>query len=143
MNLKTLEWLRHLLRLGASNVADAVIEDHIEWERREREVRGPSIRLRDARDQLHALRAAAGRKGGSHPKRKLWAVALADSLCHTSTNDDAWCAIPEAQEAGDEPNIERWIVYRDGDKLIAVDDATGREESIAKSTFLKHYLKRR
>lgn len=79
-------------------------------------------------------------------KRRAWAVALADSLAGTSTNDEAWEAIPDPLETDDEPNIETggrgYIVYRDGDSLCAKDDRTGAVESITRKTFFRHYFRK-
>ncbi len=85
------------------------------------------------------------RKGGRRPKRRAWAEQLGEELAATPSAEEAWDAIPEAEEAEDltEAGGRLYRIYRDGDRLVALDDATGVDASIAKSTFLKRYLKRR
>lgn len=78
-------------------------------------------------------------------KGRAWAEKLAEDLMTCASRDEAWSAIPEAEVTSDEPNIEAggrgWIVYRDGDDLVAKDNRTGADEKIRRTTFLKRYLK--
>jgi hypothetical protein len=137
---ETLLWLLRLNARGSAhdrNLIEAIIQEHLDW----RNPYGPRVYLRDIR----AERTAAQRKGGRHPKRRLWAEALAKALAATATAQEAWNAIPEFEDSGDdtvEAAGQKWIVYRDGNRLIGTVDRTGAEESISRSTFLKRYLKR-
>jgi hypothetical protein len=138
---ETLLWLLRLNGRGSAhdrNLIEAIIQEHLDW----RNPYGPRVYLRDIR----AERTAAQRKGGRHPKRRLWAEALAKALAATATAQEAWNAIPEFEDSGDdtvEAAGQKWIVYRDGNRLIGTVDRTGAEESISRSTFLKRYLKRK
>jgi hypothetical protein len=140
------ETVLELLRLNARgsvqdrNLIAAILEVHLNW-------RNPYGGI--ARLYLSGVRVEQrenSRKGGRHPKRRLWADALADDLAGKSPQK-AWEAIEESSEVPDYPNIEaggrRWIVYRDRKEVVAVDEKTGHEEHISQYTFFRHYLKRK
>jgi hypothetical protein len=144
-SIGTLVWLLRLNARGSvqdRNLIEAILQDHISW----KNPYGPKIYLSDARAELREQRASFSRKGGRHAKRSLWAEALACKLAAAS-KPEAWEAIPEPEESDDDQTIQaggrNWIIYRDGDRLVAVDDRTGVEDSISRSTFLKRYLTRK
>jgi hypothetical protein len=141
----TLLWLQRLNARGSArdrNLIDAIIQEHLDWQN----PYGPKIYLSDARAELREQRASFSRKGGRHAKRRLWAEALARELAAAS-KAEAWEAIREPEGPDDDQTIQaggrNWIIYRDGDRLVAVDDRTGVEDSISRSTFLKRYLTRK
>jgi len=92
---------------------------------------------------------AGGSKGGKKDKRKPWAVKTAARLVKKTkgdSRDEAWDKLPGSRspwlfEFGGEFDVQ---VYRDGDKLVAVNSATkqpiGKGE-LKKSSFLKEYYR--
>jgi len=136
ITVEVLEELRRFNKRGASHVVEAILEEICNWEN----PYGPQVYLRDVKGELREERSAMARKGGRRPKRRAWAEKLGEYLATTSSAEEAWEAIPESSE---EKEYDRHIIYRDGDRLFALDQMTGVESSIAKSTFLKRYLKRR
>ena len=69
---------------------------------------------------------------------------LIKSLGDVSSPEEAWGAIPEAEE--DEIKLEAggvpWRVYRDGDRLCAVNDRTGTPKSIKRTSFFKYFTRK-
>lgn len=88
---------------------------------------------------------AGGRKGGSKPKRKEWAEAAANKLNDeypSATKKKGWGKIPLSVEPWNfETDSADYEVYRDGENLVAVDEATRKESAITKATFFKEYYK--
>ena len=98
---------------------------------------------------LHNKRAiaeiAGGKKGGSKSKRKEWAEAAANKLNDEYPNaakEEGWGRIPPSNASWEiETVLADYKVYRDGEKLVAVDEATGKESAITKATFFKEYYR--
>ncbi len=87
-------------------------------------------------------------KGGRAPKRLpgIWQrVCDLVKASPTLTVAEAWKSIPELKQPKDRPmaihvNGHTFEIYRDGNKLVEVEDRTGRERSITYDTF-RGYLK--
>lgn len=74
---------------------------------------------------------SGGGQGGRKSKLRKWAVMAAE---HAT----CWQDFPDPESPLE---FEDWIVYRDGDRLVAVDQYNDRETSLARSTVEKRYLK--
>lgn len=88
----------------------------------------------DAFNRMEDADAAAAARG-KKPKGKQWAAQLALEMVAADPEASAralWDGIPEYEEAGDEPDENGMIIYRDGNKLVCVEDGTGREDSISR-----------
>lgn len=98
---------------------------------------------------LHNKRAiaeiAGGKKGGSKSKRKEWAEAAANKLNDeylSATKEEGWSKIPPSNASWEiETVLADYEVYRDGENLVAVDEATRKESAITKATFFKEYYR--
>lgn len=87
-----------------------------------------------------------GRKGGSKPKRKPWAEAIASRLVNETqgcTEAVAWEMLPDSHEKLEiELKDYDAEVYRDGDTLYAVNSATGGHVGkLTKNSFFKYYYR--
>ncbi|MCU7830322.1 MAG: hypothetical protein KZQ85_14765 [Candidatus Thiodiazotropha sp. (ex Myrtea sp. 'scaly one' KF741663)] len=86
-----------------------------------------------------------GQGGGLAPKVSEWAKEAASLLMKTKTKnkDEAWDLLPDTRNPWlIEIEDDEYEVYRDGDKIIAVNTYTSKEHDLTKSTFLKNYLKK-
>lgn len=87
----------------------------------------------------HDLINSARRKGGAVQPEKPWREIAhwAKSEWPDKTPKEIWESLPETSR--DTPNIGKWIVQRDGDRLLAKDDTEGKDFECAFNTF-RHYL---
>lgn len=78
--------------------------------------------------------SADGKKGGHHNKRKKWAEEAARQITR-------WEDLPDHHRPLEIETLERYYqIYRDGDKIVAVDINTGEDFSLKRSSFEKRYL---
>lgn len=96
-------------------------------------------------EAMGKLSAKDGAMGGRAPKRRRWADIIADEYCAVGENSKIWQALERAHDSSSPYEIELddtdLSVYVDADRLIAVDQSTGREQSLAKSTFFDEYIR--
>lgn len=109
-----------------------------------------AFRLGQVNEWMRYLREADRevKERGSKSKTKPWIKPLIKDLIAADPKAGAaelWKKLDDAKTDSDEPNIrsdgQAWIVYRDGNKLIAVDDRTGQESSISRRAFQRHAKK--
>jgi hypothetical protein len=93
-----------------------------------------AVRSRDALSR-------AGVDGGSQPKRREWAVALAERLWRqTSSKSEAWELIPEHPGVLELSSFDGdFEIYRSGETVVCVDEDR-KEHELKRSSFLKRYL---
>jgi hypothetical protein len=100
-------------------------------QRRRRELEQLEIDLRNSR-----------RKGGRAPKHLPGLQAAVDRLVTKNpdaTAQELWNLIPE----GEGDPIGGFIVYRDGSRVVQVEDATGREKAVLFRSFCRYVTRAR
>lgn len=94
-----------------------------------------------ALDRVYRATTAGAARAGRAPKRKEWAARLARAVVAANPGvsaDVAFFSVPESFEAGEEPDAEGYVVYRDGDYLRAEHDETGRTDRLSRVAFRRY-----
>jgi len=86
---------------------------------------------------------AAGKEGGSRPKKKQGIQALAEELVtkYPKSTEEALWRKTSNYSSEDPFETDRFQVYRDEDKLVQFDGAINKETAIASGTFHKEYIR--
>src|SRR5262249_1699312 len=86
-------------------------------------------------------RQAGTLKGGAALKKKpgIWeAVQKLVAQDPKITAEQAWNRFPESTLTGRDDEMEGFLVYRDGDKLVQLDCRTGHETDVARRSFTRY-----
>lgn len=93
-----------------------------------------------------------GKKGGKKSKRKPWADALAEKLCHLNDDEIYWTLVDDESEIQIETEDTRYdIIFKEDPITLTHDlvqalpfdaiDTPQATQTIRLSTFLKHYIR--
>ena len=99
--------------------------------------------LKVVKDSLLAWRARESRSHGGRSKLEgiQQAIEIMIKMHPSISNADAWAWFPEAHNPREiETDNADYKIYRDGERLLQVDNFTGAEESISRRAFEDGYL---
>lgn len=85
----------------------------------------------------------AARKGGTAPKRRIWAEKLAERLCADHPELPGRELLALVPESRSPLTISGWEIHRDEERIVAVRDQDGQEQGMSVETFRTRYLRKK